>query len=87
MEKVLGLYRDRYFDLNVRHFHEKLEAEHQVKLSYSWVKGMLQGAGLVARERKRGYIGSGVHVDRCLACCCISTAAGTAGCRMNTGTT
>jgi hypothetical protein len=54
MEKVLGLYRDRYFDLNVRHFHEKLEAEHQVKLSYSWVKGMLQGAGLVARERKRG---------------------------------
>jgi len=24
MEKVLGLYRDRYFDLNVRHFHEKL---------------------------------------------------------------
>src|ERR1019366_4389828 len=54
MEKVLGLYRDRYFDLNVRHFHEKLKAEHQVELSYSWVKGMLQGAGLVARERKRG---------------------------------
>src|SRR5271167_4739896 len=24
VEKVLGLYRDRYFDLNVRHFHEKL---------------------------------------------------------------
>jgi transposase len=26
----------------------------RLKLSYSWVKGMLQGAGLVARERKRG---------------------------------
>jgi transposase len=54
VEKVLGLYRDQYFDLNVRHYHEKLKAEHQVDLSYSWVKGVLQGAGLVARERKRG---------------------------------
>ena len=24
VEQVLGLYRDRYFDLNVQHFHEKL---------------------------------------------------------------
>jgi hypothetical protein len=23
-EQVLSLYRDKYFDLNVRHFHEKL---------------------------------------------------------------
>src|SRR5580700_6995071 len=43
VEKVLGLYRDQYFDLNVRHYHEKLKAEHQVDLSYSWVKGVLQG--------------------------------------------
>ena len=28
VEKVLGLYREKYFDLNVRHFHEKLQAEH-----------------------------------------------------------
>ena len=54
VEKVLGLYRERYFDLNVRHFHEKLGAEHQIDWSYSWVKGVLQGAGLVARERQRG---------------------------------
>ena len=26
VEKVLGLYREKYFDLNVRHFHEKLVA-------------------------------------------------------------
>src|SRR6266566_4204904 len=25
VEKVLGLYREKYFDLNVRHFHEKLQ--------------------------------------------------------------
>jgi transposase len=54
IEQVLGLYREKYFDLNVRHFHEKLQSEHQVELSYSWVKGVLQGAGLVAKERKRG---------------------------------
>src|SRR5881398_538017 len=54
VEQVLGLYRDRYFDLNVRHFHEKLSDEHRIELSYSWVKQALQGAGLVARGRKRG---------------------------------
>src|ERR1700747_3319471 len=54
VEQVLALYREKYFDLNVRHFHEKLQAEHQIELSYSWVKGVLQGAGLIARGRKRG---------------------------------
>jgi transposase len=54
VERVLNLYRDKYFDLNLSHFHEKLAAEHHIELSYSWVKGVLQGAGLVARSRKRG---------------------------------
>jgi hypothetical protein len=54
VEQVLGLYRDRYFDLNVQHFHEKLGQEHQIQLSYTWVKQALQGAGLVAKGGKRG---------------------------------
>jgi transposase len=54
VERVLELYREKYFDLNLRHFHEKLSSEYQIALSYSWVKGVLQGAGLVARGRKRG---------------------------------
>ena len=54
VEEVLGLYREKYFDLNVRHFQEKLKAEHQIDLSYTWVKAALQGAGLVARAKKRG---------------------------------
>jgi len=54
LERVLGLYREKYFDFNLRHFHEKLASEHQIGLSYSWVKGVLQGAGLVARGRQRG---------------------------------
>lgn len=53
-EEVLSLYRDKYFDLNVRHFHEKLREEHQVGLSYTWVKQALQAAGLVKRKAKRG---------------------------------
>jgi hypothetical protein len=54
VEKVLALYRDQYFDLNVRHFHEKLREQHEINLSYSWVKSALQGAGLVACQPQRG---------------------------------
>src|SRR2546427_3543203 len=54
VEQILGLYREKYFDRNVRHFHEKLRAEHQLGLSYTWVKLALQGAGLVERGRQRG---------------------------------
>jgi transposase len=53
-EQVLALYREKYFDLNVCHFHEKLREQHGIQLSYTWVKLALQGAGLVARGRKRG---------------------------------
>ena len=54
VEEVLSLYGDKYFDLNVRHFHEKLREEHQIGLSYTWVKQALQGAGVVKRKAKRG---------------------------------
>src|ERR1700733_5406812 len=53
-EEVLRFYRETYFDLNMRHFHEKLRDEHQIDLSYTWVQQALQGAGLVAKRRKRG---------------------------------
>ena len=54
VEMVLRLYQEEYFDFNVRHFHEKLSSEHQIELSYTWVKNALQGAGLVKPRRKRG---------------------------------
>jgi transposase len=53
VEEVLRLYQETYFDLNIRHFHEKLGEEHGIELSYTWVQKALQGAGLVARGRKR----------------------------------
>src|ERR1700675_5087425 len=32
VEKVFALYREKYFDLRVQHFHEKLQAEHGIEL-------------------------------------------------------
>lgn len=72
-EKVLRLYREEYASWNVRHFHEKLEEEHGIKLSYQWVKCALQTAGLVPKHKRgqkhrqerprRPLRGMLVHVD------------------------
>ncbi len=73
VEQVLGLYREKYSDFSVRHFHEKLREQHGVELSYTCVKLMLQGAGLVEKARQRGVhrrrrerramIGMLLHID------------------------
>jgi transposase len=52
VEPVRHLYRNRYYDFNVRHFHEML-VEHGIGLSYTWVK-LLQSAGLVKPQSLRG---------------------------------
>ena len=72
-EQVFALYREKYFDFSVRHFHEKLWEEHGILLSYSWVKLALQGAGLVDQARQRGVhrrrrerrpmVGMMLHID------------------------
>lgn len=54
VETVLRLFRETYYDLNMRHFHEKLKEEHGIQLSYTWVQKALQGAGLVAKRGRRG---------------------------------
>ncbi len=54
VEEVLRLYKETYYDLNIRHFHEKLREEHDIRLSYTWVQKALQGAGLVPKRHKRG---------------------------------
>jgi transposase len=54
VEQVLTLYRERYFDFSVRHFHEKLQEEHGIGYGYTWVKLLLQQAGLVEKARQRG---------------------------------
>jgi hypothetical protein len=54
VEEVLRLYREEYFDFNVRHFHEKLAEKHSIAVSYTWTKCLLQAARLVAKEKSRG---------------------------------
>ena len=52
-EKVATLFREKYFDFNVKHFHEKLRSEHGVRQSYPWTKNFLQEIGLVEKHTKR----------------------------------
>ena len=54
VQRLLGLYRERYAGFNVRHFHEIAQREHGLTLSYSFVKKALQSAGLVTRRHPRG---------------------------------
>jgi transposase len=53
LERVLGLYRDKYADFTVKHFHEQLVKRHGYKLGYTVTKLHLHAAGLVAPARKR----------------------------------
>jgi transposase len=54
VQEVLRLYQQTYYDLNMKHFHEKLREEHGLTVSYTWLQQALQGAGLVAGGRRRG---------------------------------
>ena len=51
---MVQLYRKKDFDLNVRHFHEKLREGYGIGLSYTGVKLALQGAGREEGEEARG---------------------------------
>lgn len=54
MKRILGMYRERYRGWNVRHFYETVCRDHGVKVSYTFVKQALQGAGLVVKLKARG---------------------------------
>jgi transposase len=72
-EKVLKLYKEQYFDFNAKHFHEKLIEEHNINLSYNWIRLALQGAGLTKKRTKhdkhrkrrqpKPLIGMMLHMD------------------------
>jgi hypothetical protein len=72
---VLPFYREKYFDFNVRHVPRELTEEHGLRISYTWVKMALPGAGLVAKQRRRGthrprrprrpLPGMLLHIDAC----------------------
>jgi transposase len=53
LERMLGLYRDKYADFTVKHFHEQLVKRHGYVLGYTVTKLALQASGLVRAAPKR----------------------------------
>jgi transposase len=53
LERMLGLYRDKYSDFTVKHFHEQLVRRHGYVLGYTVTKLALHAAGLVRPAAKR----------------------------------
>ena len=54
VQRIVALYRQRYAGFNGRHFHQIAQREHGVRLSYSYVKTLLQASGLLPTHRVRG---------------------------------
>jgi transposase len=54
VQRVLRLYREHYVGFNARHFYDIARRQHELTLSYSFVKQALQGAGLLPKHRPRG---------------------------------
>ncbi|BBB95619.1 transposase [Bradyrhizobium elkanii USDA 61] len=50
---MLGLFRDKYADFTVKHFHEQLQKRHGYMLGYTVTKLALHAAGLVRKAPKR----------------------------------
>jgi transposase len=53
LDRMLGLFRDKYTDFTVKHFHEQLVKRHNYCLGYTVTKLALQAAGLVRPAKKR----------------------------------
>lgn len=54
MGRVVELYQGKYASMNARHFHETVCREHDVVMSYTKVKTVLQQAGLIGKKKGRG---------------------------------
>src|SRR5215471_7455201 len=73
IEFLCRLKRDLYPDFSLRHFYEQVTERHGVKVSYNWLRLMLQEAGVVEKEPARGkyrrqrerrpMVGMLVHLD------------------------
>src|SRR5947209_6936486 len=53
LERMLGLFRDKYADFTVKHFHEQLQKRHDYVLGYTVMKLALHAAGFVRKAPKR----------------------------------
>jgi transposase len=53
LARMQQLYRQRYHDFSVKHFHEQLVKRHNYRLGYTVTRLSLQAAGLVAKAAPR----------------------------------
>ena len=73
IERMLGLFKDKYADFTVKHFHEQLRKRHNYKLGYTVTKVHLHRACLVRPAHKRSahrkkrprrpFVGMMLHQD------------------------
>lgn len=54
VQHVVQLYKSGFAGWNVAHFHSKYKAEFAGARSYTWLKSVLQGAGVVKSSKRRG---------------------------------
>ena len=54
LERMHDLYRERYSDFTVKHFHEQLVQRHGYRLCYTVTRLSLQAANLVVKAKRRG---------------------------------
>lgn len=54
IDQVVQLYKSGFAGWNTKHFHGKYQNEFKGTRSYSWLKSVLQGAGLSKTHKRRG---------------------------------
>lgn len=54
MREIQHLRQSKYFDFNIKHFHEKLVEKHGMKVGYTYVKTLLQATGMAERAKAKG---------------------------------
>jgi transposase len=54
IREVCRLKRDEYPDFSMKHFHEQLTEKHDIDISYTWTRVVLQDAGIVEKAPGRG---------------------------------
>ena len=73
LREICRLKRAMYVDFSMRHFYERLTEQHGIAVSYTYVRQVLQEAGIVQKEPGRGryrrrrerrpLVGMLVHLD------------------------
>ena len=73
LREICRLKRGMYGDFSIRHFYERLTEQHGIAVSYTYVRQVLQEAGIVEKEPGRGryrrrrerrpLVGMLVHLD------------------------